>query len=83
MNKSSLSREKQIDGWSVLKKSNKGTQCQKGVDLQKGHLAKAAAIAVNQMLQESQAEAVSPETPRQEQWRGKQNLLNFQQKSHF
>ena len=58
-------------------------QCRNRVDLQKGHLAKAAAIAVNQMLQESQAEAVSLETPRQEQWRGKQNLLNFQQKSHF
>ena len=53
------------------------------VDLQKGHLVKAVTIAANQMLQESQAEAVSLETPRQEQWRGKQNLLNFQQKSHF
>ena len=44
-------------------------QCQKRVDLQKGDLAKAAAIAVNQMLQESQAEAVSLENPRQDQWR--------------
>ena len=46
-------------------------QCQKRVDLQKVHLAKAtgAAITVNQMLQEGQAEAVSLETPRQEQWR--------------
>ena len=52
-------------------------QCQKRVDLQKGHPAKAAAMAVNQMLQESQAEAVRLETPRQEQWRRKQNLLNF------
>ena len=43
-------------------------QCRKRVDLQNGHLAKAAAIAGNQMLQESQAEVVSLETPRQEQW---------------
>ena len=50
-------------------------QSQKIVDLQKRHLAKAAAIAVNQMLQESQAEAVSLETPRQEQWRRKQAKL--------
>ena len=47
----------------------------KKVDLQKSHLAKAVAIAVNQMLQESQAEAVSLETPRQEQWRRKQAKL--------
>ena len=59
----------------MLKKSNKGMQCRKRVDLQKGHLARAAAIAVNQMLQESQAEAVSLETPRQEQWRRKQAKL--------
>ena len=52
-------------------------QCQKIVDLQKGHLAKAAAIAVNQMLQKGLAEAVSLESRRQEQWRRKQNLLNF------
>ena len=50
-------------------------QCQKRVDLQKSHLAKAVAIAVNQMLQESQTEAVSLETPRQEQWRRKQAKL--------
>ena len=42
----------------MLKKSNKGMQCQKRVNLQKDHLEKAAAIAVNQLLQESQAEAV-------------------------
>ena len=50
-------------------------QCRKRIDLQKGHLTRAAAIAVNQMLQESQAEAVSLETPRQEQWRRKQAKL--------
>ena len=33
-------------------------QCQKRVDLQKGHPAKAAITAVNQMLQESQTEAI-------------------------
>ena len=49
----------------------------KRADLQKDHLAKAADIAVNEMLQECQEEAVSLETPRQEQWRRKQNLLNF------
>ena len=58
-------------------------QCWKRVDPEKGHPAKVAVTAVNQMLQESQAEAVSLETPRQEQWRRKQNLLNFLQKSHF
>ena len=49
-------------------------QCQKRVDLQKGHLAKAVAIAVTQMFQESQAGVVSLEAPRQEQWRRKQNF---------
>ena len=34
-------------------------QCRKRDDLQKGHPAKAATILVNQVLQESQAEAVS------------------------
>ena len=79
MNKSSLSREKYIDGWSVVKKSKKCIQCQKGVDLQKVHLAKAAAaaITVNKMLQESQAEAVSLETPRQEQWRESKTCWTF------
>ena len=52
-------------------------QCQKRVDLQKGYPAKAAIAAAYQILQEGQAEAVSLETPRQEQWRRKQNLLNF------
>ena len=49
----------------------------KRADLQKCHLAKAADIAVNEMLPECQEEAVSLETPRQEQWRRKQKLLNF------
>ena len=55
-----------MGGSSVLKKSSKGIQCQKIVDLQKCHPAKAATSRVNQMLQESQAET-SLETPRQEQ----------------
>ena len=45
-----------MGGSSVLKKSSKGIQCQKIVDLQKCHPAKAATSGVNQMLQESQAE---------------------------
>ena len=61
----------------MLKISSKGIQCQKRVALQKGYPAKAAIAAVYQILQEGQAEAVSLETPRQEQWRRKQNLLNF------
>ena len=64
MNKSSLSREECIGGWSMLKKCDKGMHCQKRFNPQKGHPAKAAATAVNQMLQESQAKAVSPETLR-------------------
>ena len=61
----------------MLNKSNKGMQCWKRVSLQKGHPAKVAVTSVNQMLQESQTEAASLETPRQEQWRRKQNLLKF------
>ena len=49
----------------------------KRVDLQKGHAAKAAITVVHQMIQEGQAEVVSLGTPRQKQWRRKQNLLNF------
>ena len=45
------------------KKSNKRMQYWKRVNLQKGHPAKAAITAVNIVLQESQAEAVSLETP--------------------
>ena len=48
----------------MLKKSSKGMQYQKIVDLQKCHPAKAATSGVNQMLQESQAETVSLETSR-------------------
>ena len=67
MNKTLLSREKYIGGSSVLKKSSKGMQCQKIVDLQKSHPSKTATSGVNQMLQESQAETIILETPRREQ----------------
>ena len=49
----------------------------KTVDLQKGHAAKADITVLHQIIQEGQAEVVSLATPRQKQWRRKQNLLNF------
>ena len=70
MNKSLISREKYLGGWSVLKKSSKGMQCWKSP-------AKAAITAVHEMLQDGQTEVVSLRNPRQEQYRRKQNLLNF------
>ena len=52
--------------------SNKDTYFWKTINPEKGHPAKAAITPVNLVLQESQAEAVSLETPRREQWSRKQ-----------
>ena len=49
----------------MLKMRNKGMQCRKRADLQNSHPTKAATTAVDEVLQESQPEAV--ETPRKKQ----------------